>query len=128
MKVFFSKRSIKSKTKSDPTRKTCPIRPDPNLTWSDFFKKSNWPEFDPRWPETRDKSRSECPKPDLTRTRTTRNSRWPEIRWLETWPDPNPRQLETQDDPRSEDLKPDPTQTRTTRIPTRPNFKIFKYD
>jgi hypothetical protein len=119
--------------KSYPTRKTRPTRPDLNPIRSGFFKKSNWPEPDPRRPKTRDNPRLKCPKPDPTwseperpdtrddtsldysesdpnqndlKPETFRNSTIQNL----TRPEPEPERPKTRDDPRSVDPKSDPTQ------------------
>jgi hypothetical protein len=94
--------------KPNPTRKICPIRPDPNPTRPNIFRKSNWSEPDPTRPdprrsETRDNPRLECPKSDPTRTRTTRNLTRSK-----------PERPETRDDPRSHNPILNPIWTQMT--------------
>jgi hypothetical protein len=115
--------------KSDPIWEIRPTYLDSNLTWFDFFRKSNWSEF------------------VSTQTRTTQNPRWPEIRqlkirldlnpndpklemtrdqaiWSPTWSKPEWPKI--QDDLRSNDPKPNLIRTRITRsMPERP--KIWDY-
>jgi hypothetical protein len=105
---------INKVAKPDPTRKTRPIRPDPNPIRANFFRKSNWPELDPTWsetiwdprqskigvPEIRPDSNPNHPKSEMIRDQTTRNPTRSE-----------PERPEIRDDPRSHNSRPDPIRT-----------------
>jgi hypothetical protein len=112
-----------------------------DLTW--FFKKVKltWTQSD----LTQDYTKQEIirdkvfeTRPDLIRTRTTRNLRWPKIRLPEIWPDPNSndpkpkahevKRLKIWPDPNSNDPKFEITRNQSTRNPTQPDFKRFKYN
>jgi hypothetical protein len=86
-----------------------------------FFSKNqtdlNSTRSNPRWSKIRDDLRSDYPKSDLTRTRTTQNPRKLEIRPLKIWPDPN-----------TNNPKLKMTRDQSTRNPTQPDFKRFKYN
>jgi hypothetical protein len=91
---------------------------DSNLIRPDFLEtqtNSNQSRFETERPEIWDDLRSDNPKYDPIRTRTTRKSKmtrdqtiWNPTRSEPEWP-------KTQNDPRSNDSKPDPIRTQTTR-------------